>query len=86
MLFATVNNKGLGNFKVKLNHSILKGMDVSQWKVFSSINAMQNYATGYAELSGKVTVLQKYLLLKNSYSEKVAVLKKYLLRKSACFE
>ena len=76
MLFATVNNKGLGNFKVRQN----------QWKVFSSINAMQNYATGYAELSGKVTVLQKYLLLKISYSEKEAVLKKYLLRKSACFE
>ena len=28
-LFAIFNNKGLGNFEVKSNHSILKGMDGS---------------------------------------------------------
>ena len=40
-LFAIFNNKELGNFKVRPNHTILKEMDAGLWKVFSSLNAMK---------------------------------------------
>ena len=46
---------------------MLRGMDAGQYKVFSSTNAVQNYAIVYAELSEKLTVFKKHLLLKRYF-------------------
>ena len=46
-LFAIFSNKELGNFKVRPNHTILKGMDAGLWKVFSSLNAMKLVTQNY---------------------------------------
>ena len=53
------------NFKVRPTHSILKGIDDGQWKVFSGTNTITWLRrTSYLE---KVTYLKKYLLLKKLF-------------------
>ena len=46
-LFAICNNKELGNFKVRPNHTMLKEMDAGLWKVFSSLNTMKLVTQNY---------------------------------------
>ena len=80
--FATFNKKELRNFKVRLTHSILQGIDHGKWKVFSSINAMklvtQNYLFRKSNSSQEIPPPKKIFFWKSSYTEEPHALEKYM--------
>ena len=71
-MIAFIKNERLGNFPVRPNHTMLKGMNVGLCIVISSINSVKLVTQNYEK---KVTLFSKYVLLK-----KVAVptSKKYI--------
>ena len=81
MLFAIFNSKGLGNFKVRPNHTILKGMDADKSKVFSSINAMKFVTHNYQKklLFQEIPAPKKVLFMKKQLLRIRTALKKYIL-------